>query len=134
MANDKPFAISRFAFDDAFEEVRENKGSAGIDGMSIGAFEKERDDNLYKLWNRMSSGTYFPKPVKQVLIPKKNGKKRPLGIPTVTDRVAQTVVKNQIEPRNWKPYSKRIPMGIGQVAQPLTQLQRRVRGAGAMTG
>jgi group II intron reverse transcriptase/maturase len=98
MATGKPFSISRFSLDDAFEEVKANKGSAGVDGVTIGIFERDIDDNLYKLWNRMSSGSYFPKPVKQVLIPKKSGKMRPLGIPTVGDRIAQTVVKNQIEP------------------------------------
>ena len=97
MAN-KPFDIPRYQYFEAFEEVRMNNGAAGIDGQSIKDFEDNLDDNLYKLWNRMSSGTYFPKPVKQVLIPKRNGKMRPLGIPTVTDRVAQTVVKNIIEP------------------------------------
>jgi len=94
----KPFDISRYQFTEAFEEVRRNKGAAGVDGQTIEYYERGLDGNLYKLWNRMSSGTYFPKPVKQVLIPKKNGKKRPLGIPTVEDRVAQTVVKNNIEP------------------------------------
>jgi len=94
----KPFDIPRCQFIEAFKEVREKKGSAGIDNQTIEAFEGRLDDNLYKLWNRMSSGTYFPKPVKQVLIPKKNGKMRPLGIPTVEDRVAQTVVKMAIEP------------------------------------
>lgn len=94
----KPFDIPRYQFFEAFEEVKTNKGAAGIDGESISKYEEKLEDNLYKLWNRMSSGTYFPKPVKQVLIPKKNGKMRPLGIPTVEDRVAQTVVKNNIEP------------------------------------
>jgi len=94
----KPFDIPRYQFLEAFEEVKTNKGAAGVDGVSIARFEEKLEDNLYKLWNRMSSGTYFPKPVKQVLIPKKNGKMRPLGIPTVEDRVAQTVVKMSIEP------------------------------------
>ena len=94
----KPFDIPRYQYLEAFEEVRENKGAAGADGITIADYEGNLEGNLYKLWNRMSSGTYFPKPVKQVLIPKKNGKMRPLGIPTVEDRVAQTVVKNTIEP------------------------------------
>jgi RNA-directed DNA polymerase len=98
MKDSKPFEISRFAFVQAFKEVKTNKGSAGIDGISIQDYEENLDCNLYKLWNRMSSGTYFPKPVKQVLIPKKNGKMRPLGIPTVEDRIAQTVAKSYIEP------------------------------------
>jgi group II intron reverse transcriptase/maturase len=94
----KPFDIPRYQFHEAFEEVKANKGAPGIDEVSIRQYEEALDDNLYKLWNRMSSGTYFPKPVKQVLIPKKNGKFRPLGIPTIEDRVAQTVAKNAIEP------------------------------------
>jgi len=95
----KPFDIPRYLFDEAFEEVKRNKGAAGIDQQSIKEYEGNLDNNLYKLWNRMSSGTYFPKPVKQVLIPKKSGKAlRPLGIPTVEDRVAQTVAKSIIEP------------------------------------
>lgn len=97
MKDSKPFEISRFAFAQAFEEVKANKGSAGTDAVSIEEYEEKLEDNLYRLWNGMSSGSYFPKPVKQVLIAKKNGKKRPLGIPTVEDRVAQTVVKEHIE-------------------------------------
>lgn len=98
MTDSKSFDISRYVFAQAFWEVKANKGSAGIDGITIDEYEKKLEGNLYKLWNRMSSGTYFPKPVKQVLIPKKNGKMRPLGIPTVEDRVAQTVAKQYIEP------------------------------------
>ena len=94
----KPFDIPRYHYHEAFEEVRTNKGAAGVDRESIADYEENLDGNLYKLWNRMSSGTYFPKPVKQVLIPKRNKKMRPLGIPTVEDRIAQTVVKNTIEP------------------------------------
>ena len=98
MTTNKPFDIPRYQFFEAFEEVKTNKGAAGIDKETLSKYEEKLDDNLYKLWNRMSSGTYFPSPVKLVLIPKKNGKTRPLGIPTVADRVAQTVVKMNIEP------------------------------------
>jgi RNA-directed DNA polymerase len=79
--------------------VKANKGAAGIDRQSIEAFEENLKDNLYKVWNKMSSGSYFPPPVKEVEIPKKSGGKRMLGIPTVSDRIAQTVVKMYFEPR-----------------------------------
>lgn len=82
----------------AWERVKANKGSEGIDEESIQDFEKNLKDNLYKIWNRMSSGTYFPPPVKAVEIPKADGRKRLLGIPTVSDRVAQAVVKLHLEP------------------------------------
>jgi len=81
----------------AYQAVKANKGSAGVDGQSIGEFDLNLKRNLYKIWNRMSSGSYFPPPVKRVEIPKADGK-RPLGIPTVSDRVAQMVVKNRLEP------------------------------------
>ena len=83
---------------EAYQAVKANAGSAGVDGQSIEAFETDLKGNLYRIWNRMSSGSYFPAPVKAVAIPKKNGGERILGIPTVTDRVAQTVVKQVIEP------------------------------------
>jgi len=83
----------------AFKKVKANRGSAGIDKQSIKDFELKLEDNLYKIWNRLASGSYFPPAVKEVEIPKKDGKKRKLGIPTVGDRVAQTVVKDYIEPR-----------------------------------
>ena len=81
----------------AFKAIKENKGTAGIDNISLGEFEKNLNDNLYKIWNRMSSGTYFPPPVKAVEIPKKNGGIRVLGIPTVSDRIAQMMVKLTFE-------------------------------------
>ena len=78
--------------------MRANQGGAGIDGRTIEAFEAKVGDNLYKLWNRMASGSYHPSPVRRVEIPKADGGVRPLGIPTVADRVAQTVVKEVLEP------------------------------------
>lgn len=99
MAEAKPFVIDKWAVHNAYLKVKENKGSAGIDGVSIEQYEKKLSMNLYKLWNRMSSGTYFPKPVKLVEIPKANGGTRPLGIPTVEDRVAQMVVVMTINER-----------------------------------
>ncbi len=98
MSENKPFNISFQMFIIAFERVKANRGSYGIDEQTIDEYEKYLITNLYKLWNRMSSGTYFPKPVKAVAIPKKNGGTRILGIPTVEDRVAQMVAKLYFEP------------------------------------
>lgn len=96
----KPFDISKQLVWEAWLRVRKNKGASGVDGQSIGDFEADLKDNLYKIWNRMSSGTYFPPPVLAVEIPKPHGGgMRVLGIPTVADRVAQTVVALQLEPR-----------------------------------
>ena len=98
MSKAKPFSISKQEVYAAYKQVKANKGAAGVDGQSIADFEKEPGNNLYKLWNRMSSGCYFPPPVRRVEIPKDGGKKRPLGIPTVADRIGQMVVKNRLEP------------------------------------
>lgn len=97
MSEAKPFSISEQEVYAAYKQVKANKGAAGVDGQSIEDFDEKLEDNLYKLWNRMSSGSYFPPPVKRVEIPKAGGK-RPLGIPTVADRIAQMVVKNRLEP------------------------------------
>jgi RNA-directed DNA polymerase len=94
----RPFAISKKIVWQAYLRVKASKGAAGIDAVSIAEFERDLKNNLYKIWNRMSSGTYFPPPVRTVLIPKSNGGVRALGIPTVGDRVAQTVVKIYLEP------------------------------------
>lgn len=94
----KPFVIPKMLVWKAFQRVKANGGSAGVDHESIAKFEKHLGDNLYKLWNRMGSGSYFPPPVKAVPIPKKSGGTRILGVPTVADRVAQTVVKQVLEP------------------------------------
>jgi RNA-directed DNA polymerase len=98
MENTKPFQISKQAVLEAWKCVEKNAGSAGIDRESIEEFESDLKRNLYKIWNRMSSGTYFPPPVMGVPIPKKSGGQRILGIPTVSDRIAQTVVKMVLEP------------------------------------
>ncbi len=98
MSKAKPFSISKHAVLEAFRRVKANGGVAGVDGESIEEFERNLKDNLYKLWNRMSSGSYFPPPVRTVEIPKDNGGIRPLGIPTVGDRIAQMVVKMCLEP------------------------------------
>jgi group II intron reverse transcriptase/maturase len=94
----KPFCISKWEVWEAYKRVKANKGAAGVDGQSIAEFEEDLKDNLFKIWNRMSSGSYFPPPVRRVDIPKDNGGTRPLGIPTVADRIAQTVVKRYLEP------------------------------------
>jgi RNA-directed DNA polymerase len=94
----KPYGIPKQLVWEAYKRVKANRGAAGVDGESLAAFEKDLKGNLYKVWNRMSSGSYFPPPVRLVEIPKDNGGKRPLGIPTVGDRVAQTVVKMVLEP------------------------------------
>lgn len=96
--NNKPFKIPKAVVWQAYEAVKANGGAAGVDSETIKAFEKNLKQNLYKIWNRMSSGTYFPPPVKGVQIPKKSGGTRTLGIPTVSDRIAQTVVKIVLEP------------------------------------
>lgn len=98
MKETKPFNIPKQLFVKAFELVKANYGSAGVDDQSIEDFEKNLKDNLYKLWNRMSSGCYFPQPVKAVAIPKKSGGERILGVPTVGDRVCQMLVKLVFEP------------------------------------
>ena len=98
MTSAKPYCIAKRTVWEAYQLVKANRGSAGIDDETIAMFEQNLPKNLYKLWNRMSSGSYFPPPVKQVQIPKSSGGFRKLGIPTVSDRIAQTVVKLIIEP------------------------------------
>ncbi len=102
----KSIPISKAMIWQAYKRVRVNKGSAGIDLVSIEQFETNLSANLYKLWNRMASGSYFPPPVKEVEIPKKDGKVRKLGIPTVSDRIGQMVVKMFLESRLEKEFSQ----------------------------
>ena len=97
-ATNKPFNIDKRLVYEAYKAVKSNHGAAGVDAQTIEQFEADLSGNLYKIWNRMSSGTYFPPPVRAVAIPKKSGGERILGVPTVTDRVAQMVVKLVIEP------------------------------------
>ena len=94
----KPFAISKRLVWEAWRKVKANRGAAGVDEESIQAFEENLSGNLYKVWNRMSSGSYMPPPVRAVEIPKKKGGSRMLGVPTVADRVAQTVAYLYLEP------------------------------------
>jgi len=100
VSTDKPFQISKALVWEAYQKVAANKGAPGVDGCSIEEFEKDLKNNLYRIWNRMSSGSYFPPPVKAVEIPKSHGGgTRILGVPTVADRIAQTVVALTLEPR-----------------------------------
>ncbi|MGH2369236.1 MAG: group II intron reverse transcriptase/maturase [Chloroflexota bacterium] len=96
-AEGKSFDISKREVWEAYERVKANKGAPGVDGVSIEEFEKDLKGNLYKIWNRMSSGSYFPPPVRAVEIPKASGGIRVLGVPTVADRIAQTVVARRLE-------------------------------------
>lgn len=98
MSEAKPFCISKWEVWEAYGRVKANKGAAGVDEQSIADFERKLKDNLYKLWNRLSSGSYFPPAVRTVKIPKADGGERKLGIPTVSDRIAQMVVKARLEP------------------------------------
>ena len=96
---DRPFQISKWVVWEAYQRVKANQGAAGVDEQSVEEFERDLQGNLYKLWNRLSSGSYFPPPVKAVEIPKPGGKGvRVLGVPTVADRIAQTVVRLYLEP------------------------------------
>jgi group II intron reverse transcriptase/maturase len=90
----------------AYRKVRSNKGASGVDGQNLAAFEEDLLCNLYIIWNRLSSGSYFPQAVRSVAIPKSDGKQRILGIPTVSDRIAQQVVKDYLEPRLEKVFHK----------------------------
>ena len=96
---EKSFDISKQQVWDAFRQVRRNKGAPGVDEVSLAEFEEDLGDNLYKIWNRLCSGSYFPPPVKAVEIPKPGGGVRVLGVPTVADRIAQTVVANYLASR-----------------------------------
>jgi len=97
-ATNKPFNIDKRLVYEAYKAVKSNRGAAGVDEQTIEQFEADLAGNLYKIWNRMSSGSYFPPPVRAVAIPKKSGGERILGVPTVADRVAQMVAKRVIEP------------------------------------
>ena len=116
MPKAKPYVIPKQLVWDAYQRVKANRGAAGVDGESLAAFEHDLKGNLYKVWNRMSSGSYFPPPVKLVEIPKDNGGMRPLGIPTVGDRVAQTRT------------------AIGPASRRSTRWQSHGNGAGGRTG
>lgn len=98
LSETKPFIISKQLVMKAYQLVKENAGAAGVDRQSLADFDRNLKDNLYKLWNRMSSGSYFPEAVRAVSIPKKSGGQRILGVPTVADRIAQMVARLTFEP------------------------------------
>jgi group II intron reverse transcriptase/maturase len=99
LPQDKPFAIPKLMVWEAWRQVKANRGAPGVDGEDLEAFEADLEGNLYKIWNRMSSGTYFPPPVRAVEIPKPHSPgTRMLGVPTIADRVAQTVAADYLEP------------------------------------
>ena len=114
MEKTKQFDIPKRLFVKAYKVVKANAGSAGVDQQSLSDFEKNLKDNLYKLWNRMSSGCYFPTPVKAVPIPKKSGGERILGVPTVGDRICQMVVKLIFESKV-EPIFCQTPMDIDRI-------------------
>ena len=94
----KPFEITKWEVWEAYRQVKANRGAPGVDGVTLEVFDKDLKNNLYKIWNRMSSGSYFPPPVMAVEIPKPHGGgTRILGVPTISDRVAQTVVARRLE-------------------------------------
>ena len=129
----KPYGIAKRTVWEAYQQVKANRGAAGVDDETIADFEQDLSKNLYKLWNRMSSGSYFPPPVKQVEIPKASGGTRRLGVPTVSDRVAQTVIKLLIEPELdsiFHPDS----YGIGLDGRRSKPWRSLVNAAGDMTG
>ncbi len=99
MNKSKSYQISKQVVWEAYLKVKANRGAAGIDKESMEMFEENLKNNLYKIWNRMSAGSYFPPAVLRCEIPKKDGKMRILGIPTVADRIAQMVVKMYLEPK-----------------------------------
>ena len=99
MSSDKSLPITKAMVWKAYQLVKRNGKAAGVDGQSLDDFAQDLENNLYKLWNRMASGSYFPPAVRRVEIPKSGGGSRPLGIPTVADRVAQMVVKQVLEPQ-----------------------------------
>ena len=98
MTETKPFSISKHVVWEACQRVKSNKGFAGVDDQSMAEFEVDLKANLYQIWNRMSSGSYFPPAMRAVPIPKKTGGERILGVPTVADRIAQTVVTLTLVP------------------------------------
>lgn len=125
----KPIPITKEMVRAAYRKVRSNKGSAGVDEEDLKRFNENLLKNLYKIWNRMASGSYFPKPVKEVIIPKPNGGERKLGIPTVSDRIAQQVVKSYLEPRMEKVF---LPNSYGyrphkSAHQAIEQVRKNVR-------
>ena len=134
MTGAKPFDIPKREVWEAFKRVKANQGAAGVDEQSIEDFEARLAANLYKLWNRLSSGSYMPAPVRRVDIPKASGGTRPLGIPTVADRVAQEVVRRYLEPLLEPVVPRQTPTVIVRGGRRSTRSGRLASGAGAPTG
>ena len=129
----KPFDIPKREVWEAYKKVRANQGAAGVDGQSIADFEADLSNNLYKIWNRMSSGSYFPPPVRRVDIPKgETGGTRPLGIPTVADRVAQR--SNGFWSHSWSLISMTTPMDTGPANRRSMRSAWHGSDAGVVTG
>ena len=129
----KPFCIAKREVWEAYKQVKANQGAAGVDGQTIAEFEEDLSNNLYRIWNRMSAGSYLPPPIRRVDIPKGDGKTRPLGIPTVADRIAQMVVKRYLEPI-LEPVFHADSMAIDPDDRRITRSRLHASGAGAMTG
>jgi retron-type reverse transcriptase len=98
MVEAKSFDIAKREVWQAYKRVKANRGAAGVDGVTMAEFEQDLSKNLHRIWNRMASGSYMPPPVKQVETPKASGGTRELGVPTVADRIAQTVAQRRLEP------------------------------------
>ncbi|GDY33983.1 hypothetical protein [Gandjariella thermophila] len=130
----KSFDISKREVWEAYLKVKANKGAAGVDGCSIDDFEEDLKNNLYRIWNRMSSGSYFPPAVKVVEIPKPHGSGvRVLGVPTVADRIAQTVVATRLELKV-EPIFHPDPMATGRAGRPWMRSRHVGSGVGRRTG
>ena len=133
VAKAKPFNIPKREVCEAFKKVKANQGAAGVDGQSIADFEADLSNNLYRLWNRMSSGSHFPPPVRRVDLPKGDGRTRPLGIPTVSDRVGRKS-SNDIWSPSWNPSSTMTPMDTAPVDRRSTPSRGPDGAAGGSTG
>jgi RNA-directed DNA polymerase len=129
----KSFEISKWAVWEAYRRVKANKGAVGVDEQSIEEFEEDLKGDLYKLWNRLSSGSYMPPPVRAVEIPKWDGSPRVLGVPTVADRIAQTVVCGYLEP-GWSRFFIPTRMAIGRAGRRWTRSGSAGSAAGDRTG
>jgi RNA-directed DNA polymerase len=133
MASTKPFSIAKQAVWEAYKRVKANQGRAGVDDESIAEVEGNLKDNLSKLWNRLTSGSYFPPPVKVGSSAKKDGGQRQLGVPTVADRIAQTVGKQTLEPLG-EPYFHEDSYGYRPGTSAPRLLASRGNAGGGMTG
>jgi retron-type reverse transcriptase len=131
----KLFKIPKREVWEAYKRVKANQGAAGVDGQSIAEFEADLENNLCKLWNRLSSGSYFPPPVRRVDIPKRDGGGvRPSGIPTVADRAAQEVARRYLEPILEPVFFIPTPTATGPANLRSTPCAQRESAAGATTG